>query len=93
MSYLPLPKAMPVVDRVMHLFVSPYSWAKEKRMTRIVTVAVGVVAGVIGLLVVQMPREAAEKLRAVAAAAQKRLREAFQLGQQEGEGPPQGVKA
>jgi hypothetical protein len=45
-------------------------------MTRILTFAVGVVAGVIGLLVVQMPREAAEKLRAVVAAARNRLKKA-----------------
>jgi hypothetical protein len=47
----------------MHPFVSAYSRAKEKRMTRIVTFAVGIVAGAIGTLVVQKPREAAEKLR------------------------------
>jgi hypothetical protein len=81
------------MDRLMHPFVSPYSCAREKRMTRIVTFAVGVVAGVIGTLVVQKPKEAVEKLWAVVASARKKLREAFQSDAQEGEGPPQGAKA
>jgi hypothetical protein len=66
---------------------------KGERMTRIVTFAVGIVAGAIGTLVVQKPRETAEKLRGVAGAARKKLQEAFGLGPQEGEGPPQGAKA
>jgi hypothetical protein len=53
----------------MHPFVSSYSCAKEKRMTRIVEFAVGVVAGAIGTL--QKPKEAVEKLRGVADAARK----------------------
>jgi hypothetical protein len=62
-------------------------------MARSVKFAVGVVAGAIGTLIVQKPKEAVGKLRAVVAAARKNLQEAFQLGPQEREGPPQGAKA
>jgi hypothetical protein len=53
---------------------------KGEEDDRIVSFAVGVVAGAIGTLIVQKPKEAAEKLPAVRAAARRKLQEALQLG-------------
>jgi hypothetical protein len=59
-------------------------------MGRILVFVAGVAAGVIGTLVVEKPKDVAERLRAAAAALRNKLREVFQPGPQEGEGPVQG---
>jgi hypothetical protein len=85
-----LPGAVPGVDGLKNPLV-PNTRLKEKGMTRIVVFAAGVAAGVIGTLVVEKPTEV-EKLRAVAAAVRKKIREILTSDQQDPDAPVHGIE-
>jgi hypothetical protein len=63
---------------------------KEPIMNSLVVRVAGVVVGAIGTRLVPPPKPVGQKLRAVAALALEKLREAGRSGQPKGEGPAHG---